>query len=128
MNIRNCTILYVVRQTWQRTPLLEHRLCVDATLVCVMHWLPNVSPPCSAGTSSMSGVVYIADETHKQLLDETYCMFSWTNPLHADVFPSVGLGGLLQDPFTLLSCRMASGVTRHCLAFRSITFEMLTCS
>jgi hypothetical protein len=43
----------------------------------------------TAGTSSMSGVVYITDEAHKQLLDETYCMFSWTNPLHADVFPSV---------------------------------------
>ena len=42
-----------------------------------------------AGTSSMSGVVYITDEDHKQLLDEAYCMFSWTNPLHADVFPSV---------------------------------------
>jgi hypothetical protein len=37
----------------------------------------------------MSGVVYITDESHKALLDETYCMFSWTNPLHADVFPSV---------------------------------------
>jgi hypothetical protein len=40
----------------------------------------------------MSGVVYITDEAHKQLLDETYCMFSWTNPLHADVFPSVSCG------------------------------------
>lgn len=37
----------------------------------------------------MSGVVYITDESHKALLDETYCLFSWTNPLHADVFPSV---------------------------------------
>lgn len=43
-----------------------------------------------AGTSSMSGVVYITDDTHKQLLDEAYTLFSWTNPLHADVFPSVG--------------------------------------
>lgn len=43
----------------------------------------------TSGSSSLSGAVYIADETHKQLLDEAYCLFSWTNPLHADVFPSV---------------------------------------
>lgn len=49
----------------------------------------NRLPSSSTGTSSMSGVVYITDEAHKQLLDEAYCMFSWTNPLHADVFPSV---------------------------------------
>jgi sphinganine-1-phosphate aldolase len=30
-----------------------------------------------------------ADEEHKQLLDEVYCLFSWSNPLHADIFPSV---------------------------------------
>jgi sphinganine-1-phosphate aldolase len=30
-----------------------------------------------------------ADEEHKQLLDDVYCLFSWTNPLHADIFPSV---------------------------------------
>ncbi|KAF6262831.1 PLP-dependent transferase [Scenedesmus sp. NREL 46B-D3] len=41
------------------------------------------------GTNSMSGVVYIKDEEHKQLLDNVYCLFSWTNPLHADIFPSV---------------------------------------
>eukprot|EP00878_Enallax_costatus_P033408 GHUV01036837.1.p1 GENE.GHUV01036837.1~~GHUV01036837.1.p1 ORF type:complete len:313 (+),score=53.53 GHUV01036837.1:569-1507(+) len=35
------------------------------------------------------GVVYISNEAHKELLDETYALFSWTNPLHADVFPSV---------------------------------------
>eukprot|EP00877_Chromochloris_zofingiensis_P001217 jgi/Chrzof1/11096/Cz05g23150.t1 len=43
----------------------------------------------SPGSSSLSGVVYISDEAHKQLLDDTYSLFSWTNPLHADIFPSI---------------------------------------
>ena len=43
----------------------------------------------SPGQSSLSGVVYIKDESHKQLLDNVYTLFSWSNPLHADVFPSV---------------------------------------
>lgn len=30
-----------------------------------------------------------SDEEHKQLMDDVYCLFSWTNPLHADIFPSV---------------------------------------
>eukprot|EP00879_Flechtneria_rotunda_P016083 GHRR01016824.1.p1 GENE.GHRR01016824.1~~GHRR01016824.1.p1 ORF type:complete len:524 (+),score=169.46 GHRR01016824.1:2119-3690(+) len=41
------------------------------------------------GDSSMSGVIYISHEAHKALLDEVYSLFSWTNPLHADIFPSV---------------------------------------
>ncbi|WIA20475.1 hypothetical protein OEZ85_004880 [Tetradesmus obliquus] len=41
------------------------------------------------GTNSMSGVVYIKDNEHKQLLDDVFCLFSWTNPLHSDIFPSV---------------------------------------
>lgn len=106
---------------WHKTLLLRHRVCVDANVVCVMHWLLNGSPPCTAGTSSMSGVVYIADETHKQLLDETYCMFSWTNPLHADVFPSVGLGVLLWGSLTyrpagcISSCTALPSCQRRCL-------------
>lgn len=59
----------------------------------------------AAGTSSMSGVVYITDESHKQLLDEAYCMFSWTNPLHADVFPSVRR-----------SCTVVGQLPGHCFA------------
>jgi hypothetical protein len=37
----------------------------------------------------MSGTAYIGAPDHKQLLDETYCLFSLTNPLHGSVFPSV---------------------------------------
>jgi len=43
----------------------------------------------ASGSNSMSGCVYIVDEQHKQLLDEAFALFSWTNPLHADVFPAV---------------------------------------
>jgi sphinganine-1-phosphate aldolase len=41
------------------------------------------------GQSSASGTVYMAGEAHKQLMDEAYSLFSYSNPLHADIFPSV---------------------------------------
>lgn len=41
------------------------------------------------GCSPLSGAVYIGSEAHKRFLDEAYALFSWTNPLHADSFPSV---------------------------------------
>ncbi len=47
----------------------------------------NVRIP--SGKSSISGAVYIANDSHKAMLDEAHALFSWTNPLHADVFPSV---------------------------------------
>lgn len=37
----------------------------------------------------MSGTVYFAGEEHLQVLQDAYAMFAHTNPLHADVFPSV---------------------------------------
>lgn len=37
----------------------------------------------------VSGAVYAGDETHVKLLSDVYALFSQTNPLHADVFPSV---------------------------------------
>eukprot|EP00887_Chlorella_sp_A99_P004257 scaffold15.g4257.t1 len=41
------------------------------------------------GDSHLSGTVYMAGSVHKALLNEVYNMFSLTNPMHADVFPSV---------------------------------------
>jgi glutamate/tyrosine decarboxylase-like PLP-dependent enzyme len=39
---------------------------------------------------AMSGAVYMpADGEHRSLLDDAYKLFSLTNPLHADAFPSV---------------------------------------
>ncbi len=37
----------------------------------------------------VSGGVYHGDPAHLRLLDEVYALFSQTNPLHADVWPSV---------------------------------------
>lgn len=68
------------KDQWHRIPVASSQLRVVPACCCACP---------AAGTSSMSGVVYITDEAHKALLDETYSMFSWTNPLHADVFPSV---------------------------------------
>jgi sphinganine-1-phosphate aldolase len=42
------------------------------------------------GNSKASGTVYFAPDAElRQLLDDTYAAFAVTNPLHADVFPSV---------------------------------------
>lgn len=43
----------------------------------------------SDGDSRVSGTVYMAGAVHKALLNEVYGMFSLTNPMHSDVFPSV---------------------------------------
>ncbi len=37
----------------------------------------------------MSGTLYMAGEEHVTMLNEMYCLFSHTNPMHSDVFPSV---------------------------------------
>lgn len=41
------------------------------------------------GRCTLSGSVYMYGGEHKQLLDETFAMYSLTNPLHASAFPSV---------------------------------------
>ncbi len=37
----------------------------------------------------MSGTLYLSGQEHCSLLNEVYTRFSHTNPMHADVFPSV---------------------------------------
>lgn len=41
------------------------------------------------GSSKVSGTLYLVGEEHCRLLNEVYASFSHTNPMHADVFPSV---------------------------------------
>lgn len=41
------------------------------------------------GSSRVSGTLYLMGEEHCRLLNEVYACFSHTNPMHADVFPSV---------------------------------------
>ena len=43
----------------------------------------------SARGSMMSGAVYMADESHFDLLSTIYSTFAHSNPLHTDAFPSV---------------------------------------
>lgn len=37
----------------------------------------------------MSGTLYLMGEEHCRMLNDVYASFSHTNPMHADVFPSV---------------------------------------
>lgn len=37
----------------------------------------------------MSGTLYLSGEEHCRLLNDVYTRFSHTNPMHADVFPSI---------------------------------------
>lgn len=41
------------------------------------------------GSSKVSGAVYMAGQEHLDLLLEAYGMYSQTNPLHTDVWPSM---------------------------------------
>ncbi|BDA43135.1 Sphingosine-1-phosphate lyase [Coccomyxa sp. Obi] len=41
------------------------------------------------GSSKVSGTLYLMGEEHCRLLNDVYASFSHTNPMHADVFPSV---------------------------------------
>ena len=41
------------------------------------------------GHSTVSGALYMAGKEHRQLLVDTYGLYSHTNPIHSDVFPSV---------------------------------------
>ena len=40
-------------------------------------------------THSPAGTLYISHTDHVQMLDEAYTLFSVTNPLHCDAYPSV---------------------------------------
>lgn len=43
----------------------------------------------SEGSSRVSGAIYLSGGSHQLLLNEVYKIFSLTNPMHADIFPSV---------------------------------------
>ena len=70
------------------THLPARGLPVDAVLA-KLRTRSQVDVVVKAGLSRMSGTLYVPSEEHKGLLDKAYCLFSLTNPLHADCFPSV---------------------------------------
>lgn len=41
------------------------------------------------GESKTTGTIYMTGDTHRELLNDAYCMFSQANPLHVDLFPSI---------------------------------------
>eukprot|EP00201_Polytomella_parva_P008332 CAMPEP_0175064012 /NCGR_PEP_ID=MMETSP0052_2-20121109/15086_1 /TAXON_ID=51329 ORGANISM="Polytomella parva, Strain SAG 63-3" /NCGR_SAMPLE_ID=MMETSP0052_2 /ASSEMBLY_ACC=CAM_ASM_000194 /LENGTH=159 /DNA_ID=CAMNT_0016330295 /DNA_START=619 /DNA_END=1095 /DNA_ORIENTATION=- len=41
------------------------------------------------GFSRLSGTVYYPGAVHKEFLDRVYSLFSTTNPIHGDAFPSI---------------------------------------
>ena len=45
--------------------------------------------PFHEGASTVSGTLYLSGEEHCRLLNDVYTRFSHTNPMHADVFPSI---------------------------------------
>lgn len=45
--------------------------------------------PFDEGASMVSGTLYLSGQEHCKLLNEVYGRFSHTNPMHADVFPSI---------------------------------------
>ena len=88
----------------------------------------------SEGESRVSGTLYMAGEEHLDLLNRVYSLFSHTNPMHTDVFPSVRqmesevvamtaslLGGAppLLSPAMLSVCRQAEASTRSVTSARA---------
>lgn len=41
------------------------------------------------GSSAVSGALYLPNDAHKELLDAAFCLYSASNPLHFDVYPSL---------------------------------------
>jgi hypothetical protein len=61
--------------------VLARRSC-DWEVCCLPFQVPE-------GASQLSGAVYMGSSTHKQMLNDAFCMFATSNPLHTDVWPSV---------------------------------------
>lgn len=54
---------------------------------CAMQGQHDV--PFNEGASTVSGTLYLSGEEHCRLMNDVYTSFSHTNPMHADVFPSI---------------------------------------
>lgn len=60
------------------------------------------------GSSKVSGAVYMAGREHLELLLEAYGIYSHTNPLHTDVWPSMRQ---LEADVIAITASMLGGVT-----------------
>ena len=66
--------------------------------------------PFQEGASTVSGTLYLSGKEHCRLLNEVYTRFSHTNPMHADVFPSIRQ---MELEVLAMTASMVGGVTRH---------------
>jgi len=64
----------------------------------------------------VSGVVYAGSEEHVELMNRAYSLFSYTNPLHPDVFPSVRK---FESEVIAMTANMLGGNNRTCGATTS---------
>lgn len=65
------------------------------------------------GSSKVSGALYMAGKEHLDLLLEAYGIYSHTNPLHTDVWPSMRQ---LESDVIAMTASMLGGQCRHSLA------------
>mmetsp|Transcript_2660 Transcript_2660/g.3011 ORF Transcript_2660/g.3011 Transcript_2660/m.3011 type:complete len:584 (+) Transcript_2660:222-1973(+) len=90
------------------------------------------------GDSSFSGTTYMTGKEHYELLNKAYGMFALTNPLHSDVFPSVGrmerevismtaslMGGGKHGPVPSVCGCMTSGGTESIITAVLVTKEKM---
>ena len=66
----------------------------------------------------VSGMVYLGDDAHTAFVNRAFCLYSLTNPLHADVFPSLRK---LESEVIAMTAHMLGGSVAqgHCGAVTS---------
>ena len=68
--------------------LVSQVSCINLIKVLIsIHLIDCLGLSCTH--ACRSGAVYIGSESHVSLLNSAYAMFALSNPLHADVWPSV---------------------------------------
>lgn len=68
------------------------------------------------GASTVSGTLYLSGAEHCRLLNDVYTRFSHTNPMHADVFPSIRQ---MELEVLAMTASMVGGAPRHSPAVRA---------
>ncbi|KAK3091804.1 hypothetical protein FSP39_022743 [Pinctada imbricata] len=61
--------------------------------------------------STVSGTVYSGDPDLTKLMEKTYGMFAWTNPLHADIFPDIRK---MEAEVVRMCCSLFNGDSESC--------------
>ena len=70
--------------------LPEHGLTSDEVVQALKSRArDDIDPVVALGSSTLSGALYMHNDAHRKMLDQAYGLFSVSNPLHTECWPSV---------------------------------------